>query len=138
MLVVSLLERVERYEAEVARLGARIARLEEQSRQSSRNSSRPPSEDPPKTRKQRRAEARAKAKEWEKADRVGVERKAGGQPGHRGSGRKLAREDQVDEIVDHLCRSLPRFGLGAGHAADLGVSVLYGCGSVATAPSSSR
>jgi transposase len=101
LLVVSLLERVERYEAEVARLGARIARLEEQSRQSSRNSSRPPSEDPPKTRKQRRAEARAKAKEWEKADRVGVERKAGGQPGHRGAGRKLVPEDQVDEIVDH-------------------------------------
>ena len=101
VLMVSLLERVERYEAEVARLGARIARLEEQSRQSSRNSSRPPSEDPPKTRKQRRAEARAKAKEWEKADREGAERKAGGQPGHRGAGRKLAPEDQVDEIVDH-------------------------------------
>jgi hypothetical protein len=27
--------------------------------------------------------------------------KAGGQPGHRGSGRKLAPEDQLDEIVDH-------------------------------------
>jgi len=99
--MVSLLERVDRYEAEVARLGARIARLEEQTRQSSRNSSRPPSQDPHKTRKERRAEARAKAKEWEKADREGAERKAGGQPGHRGAGRSLATEDQVDEIVDH-------------------------------------
>jgi transposase len=101
LLVVSLLERVERYEAEVARLGVRIARLEEQTRQSSRNSSRPPSQDAHKTRKERRAEARAKAKEWEKADREGDERKAGGQPGHRGAGRKLVPEDQVDEIVDH-------------------------------------
>jgi len=78
-----------------------MARLEEQARQSSRNSSKPPSEDPPKTRKERRAEARAKAKEWAKADREGAARKPGGQPGHRGSGRKLAPEDQVDEIVDH-------------------------------------
>jgi len=101
VLVVSLLERADRHEREVARLGARLARLEEQTRQSSRNSSKPPSEDPPKTRKQRRAEAREKAKKWAKADREGAERKAGAQPGHRGSGRKLAPEDQVDEIVDH-------------------------------------
>ena len=101
LLVVSLLERADRHEREVVRLEARLARLEEQSRQSSRNSSKPPSEDPHKTRKERRAEARAKAKEWKRADRDGVERKAGGQPGHRGSGRKLAPGDQVDEIVDH-------------------------------------
>jgi len=105
VLVVSLLERLgaqaDRHEREVARLGARIARLEEQSRSSSRNSSKPPSQDPPKTRKERRAEARAKAKEWAKADREGAAREAGGQPGHRGSGRELVPEDQVDEIVDH-------------------------------------
>jgi transposase len=29
------------------------------------------------------------------------QRKAGGQPGHRGAGRELKPEDQVDEIVDH-------------------------------------
>jgi transposase len=33
--------------------------------------------------------------------REGAKRKAGGQKGHRGAGRKLAPEDQVDEIVDH-------------------------------------
>ncbi|MCA1680679.1 MAG: IS66 family transposase [Actinobacteria bacterium] len=83
------------------RLEDRMGRLEEQTRSSSRNSSQAPSQDPPKTRKERRAEARAKAKEWAKADREGAERQAGGQPGHLGSGRKLAPQDQVDEIVDH-------------------------------------
>ena len=33
--------------------------------------------------------------------REGEQRKAGGQPGHRGAGRELRPEDQVDEIVDH-------------------------------------
>ncbi|MCA1698696.1 MAG: IS66 family transposase [Actinobacteria bacterium] len=111
VLVVSLLERADRHEREVARLEARLARLEEQSRSSSRNSSKPPSQDPPKTRKQRRAEAREKAKKWAKADREGVERKAGGQPGHRGAGRKLAPEDQVDEIANHY----PDACGGCGH-----------------------
>ena len=39
------------------------------------------------------------------------ERKAGGQPGHRGAGRELKPEDQVDEIVDHYpeaCRGCGR------------------------------
>ncbi|MCA1698763.1 MAG: IS66 family transposase, partial [Actinobacteria bacterium] len=112
-LVVSLLERLEaqadRHQREIARLEARIARLEEQTRSSSRNSSKPPSGDPPKTRKERRAEAREKAKKWAKAE--GEKRAAGGQPGHRGSGRKLAPEDQVDEIVDHYPSSCG----GCGH-----------------------
>lgn len=77
----------------------RLRRLEEQARQDSRTSSRPPSTDPPKTRAQRRAEARAKAKELMRRERE--QRKAGGQPGHRGAGRELKPEDQVDEIVDH-------------------------------------
>jgi transposase len=74
----------------------RLKRLEEQARQDSRTSSRPPSQDPPKTRAQRRAEARAKAKELFREGRA-----AGGQEGHRGAGRDLRPEDQVDEIVDH-------------------------------------
>src|SRR3954469_10640951 len=74
----------------VAQLEERLRRLEEQARQDSRTSSRPPSSDPPKTRQQRRAEARAKAKKL-----VRGERKAGGQPGHAGSGRELKPEDQV-------------------------------------------
>ncbi len=111
-LVVSLLEQLQAHEREVGRLGARIERLEEQTRSSSRNSSKPPSSDPPKTRKQRRAEAREKAKEWAKAEAEGSPpRKAGGQPGQRGSGRKLAPEDQVDEIVDHY----PDACGGCGH-----------------------
>jgi len=77
----------------------RLRRLEEQARQDSRTSSTPPSADPPKSRAQRRAEARAKAKELMR--REGEQRKAGGQPGHRGAGRELEPEDQVDEIVDH-------------------------------------
>jgi transposase len=86
----------------------RLNRLEAQARQDSRTSSKPPSMDPPKTRAQRRAEARAKAKEFM---REGERRKAGGQPGHRGAGRELKPEDQVDEIVDHFpdaCRGCGR------------------------------
>lgn len=90
--ILDLAARVEQHED-------RLRRLEEQERQDSRTSSRPPSQDPPKTRAERRAEARAKAKELMR--REGERRKAGGQPGHRGAGRELKPEDQVDEIVDH-------------------------------------
>ena len=85
--------------ARVQQLDERLARLEAQARQDSRTSSRPPSSDPPKTRAQRRAEARARAKELMR--REGEQRKAGGQSGHRGVGRELRPEDQIDEIVDH-------------------------------------
>ena len=97
--ILDLAARVEQFED-------RLRRLEEQARQDSRTSSRPPSMDPPKTRQQRRAEARAKAKELLRG-----ERKAGGQPGHPGSGRELKPEDQVDQIVDHFpeaCRGCGR------------------------------
>ena len=90
--ILDLAARVEQHED-------RLRRLEEQARQDSRTSSMPPSSDPPKTRAQRRAEARAKAKELMRRERE--RRKAGGQPGHRGAGRDLKPEDQVDEIVDH-------------------------------------
>ena len=106
-----LLELTSGYDAQIARLEERIRRLEEQARRDSRTSSKPPSSDPPKTRAQRRAEARAKAKELLRG-----ERKAGGQPGHPGSGRELTPEDRVDEIVDHYpdaCR-----GCGRGFSVD--------------------
>jgi transposase len=90
--ILDLAGRVERHED-------RLRRLEEQARQDSRTSSRPPSQDPPKTRAERRAEARAKAKELMRGE--AERRKAGGQPGHRGAGRELRPEDQIDEIVDH-------------------------------------
>ncbi len=88
------------YEAQVAALEERLRRVEEQARRDSRTSSKPPSQDPPKTRQQRRAEARAKAKEL--LAREGTGRKQGAQEGHRGAGRTLAPEDQIDEIVDHF------------------------------------
>jgi len=84
---------------EVGQHADRLKRLEEAARQDSRTSSKPPSSDPPKTRQQRRAEARAKARELQR--REGEQRQAGAQPGHRGAGRELKPEDQVDEIVDH-------------------------------------
>jgi transposase len=103
--VRSLLDLASRVEG----LEDRLRRLEEQARRDSRTSSKPPSQDPPKTRQQRRAEARAKAKEL--LAKEGARRKAGGQQGHRGAGRKLAPEDQVDEIVDHY----PPACRGCGH-----------------------
>ncbi len=80
------------------RLEARLRVLEQKASASSRNSSQPPSMDAPKTRQQRRAEAREKAKELVKKD--GKQRKAGGQDGHPGAGRKLLPEDRMQEIVD--------------------------------------
>jgi len=97
-VILELAGSVERLTARGERLEERVARLEEQARKDSRNSSSPPSQDPPKTRAERRAEARARAKAWSKRER---ERKQGAQPGHKGSGRKLLPEDQIDEIVDH-------------------------------------
>jgi transposase len=95
-----LVELTAGYERQIAALEERLARLEAQARQDARTSSRPPSMDPPKTRQQRRAKARAKAKELMR--REGGPRPAGGQPGHRGAGRELGPEDQIDEIVDHF------------------------------------
>jgi len=94
---------------QLAKLRERIDRVEEQSRRSSRNSSSPPSQDRPKTRAERRREAREKAKKW--AKREGEKRKQGAQPGHKGSGRKLLPEDQMNEIRHHYpdcCRSCGR------------------------------
>jgi transposase len=105
--ILDLAARVEQHED-------RLRRLEEQAREDSRTSSRPPSMDSPKTRAQRRAEARAKAKELMR--REGERRKAGGQPGHRGAGRELRPEDQVDEIVDHY----PDACGGCGRRFDVG------------------
>jgi transposase len=107
--IVELARRCEELAGRCERLEERVRKLEEQRRQSSRNSSQPPSEDPPKTRQQRRAEARARAKALVQAD--AERRRAGGQPGHRGAGRELLPEDQVDAIVDHY----PERCEGCGH-----------------------
>jgi transposase len=107
--ILELARRSRQLAAQCERLEERVRRLEEQGRSDSRNSLKPPSQDPPKTRQQRRAEARAKAKELFRAEQE--RRKAGGQPGHPGSGRKLRPEDQVDELVDHY----PESCHGCGH-----------------------
>ena len=106
--ILELARRFDELTAASARLEDRVRRLEEQTRVDSRTSSKPPSSDPPKTRQQRRAEARAKAKELLTGE---GKREAGAQPGHRGSGRKLVPEDQIDEIVDHYPESCG----GCGH-----------------------
>jgi transposase len=108
-VILELAASVERLASAGVLLEERVGRLETEARRDSRTSSAPPSQDPPKTRQQRRAEARAKAKEL--LAKQGAKRKAGAQDGHRGAGRKLAPEDQVDEIVEHypdICR-------GCGH-----------------------
>jgi transposase len=107
--MLELAASVERLTAAGELLEQRVARLEGEARRDSRTSSKPPSSDPPKTRQQRRAEARAKAKELLAKD--GAKRKAGGQEGHRGAGRRLASEDEVDEIVAHY----PQACRGCGH-----------------------
>lgn len=97
--VAFILDLTTRYE----KLEGRVARLEEQLRQSSRNSSAPPSSDPPTTRQQRREKGRQKA--------TRTDRTQGAQPGHPGAGRTLAPPDKLDEIVDHY----PTRCRGCGH-----------------------
>jgi transposase len=70
----------------VRELLQRVAQLEARLNQTSRNSSKPPSSDLP------QAKPRA-AKEP-------TGRKAGGQPGHEGHGRKLKPESEVNQILD--------------------------------------
>ncbi|MGH7718471.1 MAG: IS66 family transposase [Gemmatimonadaceae bacterium] len=107
--ILELAASVERLTVACELLEERVRRLEGEARRDSRTSSVPPSQDPPKTRQQRRAEARAKAKEL--AAKEGAQRNAGAQDGHRGAGRRLAGEDQVDEIVAHY----PPACRGCGH-----------------------
>jgi len=107
--ILELAASVERLTVAGELLEERVRRLEADARRDSRTSSAPPSQDPPKTRQQRRAEARAKAKEL--LAREGAKRKPGGQEGHPGAGRRLAPEDQVDEIVEHY----PDACRGCGH-----------------------
>jgi transposase len=91
--------------AEVAALRERVDEHERLLKRDSTNSSLPPSRDPPLTRQQRRALARERAK--------ASLRKPGGQPGHEGKTRELARPDQVTAGFDRLPA-----GCGCGHVFD--------------------
>lgn len=118
------------------RLEERLRAVEQKASASSRNSSQAPSTDAPKTRQQRRAEAREKAKEL--ARKATKRRTAGGQPGHRGAGRKLLGEDQMQEIVDHYpgecsgcgrefadSEKVPRHGPGRHQVAELPPTAVF-------------
>jgi transposase len=120
----------------LVRLEERLARLEAKGTPSSRTGSSPPSADASATRQQRRALARAKAKELLAKD--GERRKAGGQPGHQGSGRELLGEEQIREIVDHYpedcgacgrpfseSEKVPRSGPGRHQVAELPATAVF-------------
>src|ERR1035437_8738490 len=83
---VFIVTQIAAFGAEIARLTARVATLEERVGKSSRNSSLPPSSDLP------RAATRRK--------RAPSGRESGGQPGHAGHGRSLLARAHVDEVVE--------------------------------------
>jgi transposase len=95
-----LVEPIARYERQIARLGARVERLEERLRENSSNSSRPPSADAPQSRPPR--------------GRPG-DRPRGGQPGHAGTTRKLVPEGELAAVIDHW----PQRCSGCGRGFDL-------------------
>lgn len=109
----------------------RLGRVEAARAATSRNSSTAPSTDVPQTRQQRRASAREKTKQLAKDAKV---RAQGAQAGHRGVGRELLPEEEIDEVVDHYpteCRGCgreftgaertPRAGSGRHQVAELPV-----------------
>ncbi len=98
-VLVALAERVAAQDAQIAKLTARIEELERRLNRNSRNSSTPPSQDPPGAPERKRPGPSGRAQ--------------GAQPGHPGSGRKLAPIEAVDEAIDHwpeLCGCGHRFG----------------------------
>ena len=98
-LILELTGQLEGLAAHNKRLEERIMRLEDELRKNSSNSSTPPSQDPPKSRAERRRIAKEKAKMWSQAE--GEPRKRGAQHGHKGAGRGLLPEEQIEEIIDH-------------------------------------
>jgi transposase len=85
-VVIALWQQVQALQAQVAALQAEVAQLREQVGRNSQNSSKPPSSDAPS------APPRPK--------RAPSGRQVGGQPGHRGHGRKLVSVEQVQRVMD--------------------------------------
>lgn len=85
-IVITLGQQVQILQAQVATLQAEVAQLREQVGRNSQNSSQPPSADAP--------SARPRPK------RPPSGRKPGGQPGHRGHGRKLIPVEQVQHVIE--------------------------------------
>jgi transposase len=89
-------------QGQIARLETEVARLREQVNKNSRNSSKPPSSDGPQTPSRPKAEPTG--------------RKAGGQKGHHGHGRKLKPPEQVQHFVvckPDICHQCGALLLGA-------------------------
>jgi transposase len=78
-------EQIKQLQQQVTELQAEIERLQERVGKNSRNSSKPPSSDPP--------DMKSKPSGNPKG------RKAGGQPGHRGQGRKLKPLECVEHVI---------------------------------------
>jgi transposase len=93
---------------QLKRLDDRMGRVEGERAATSRNSSTAPSQDVPQTRQQRRALAREKAKQLAKDAK---RREQGAQTGHRGVGRELLPEEEINDVVDHY----PTECCGCGH-----------------------
>jgi transposase len=115
-LVVELLARVERLEADNAQLRAQVERLRAEAGRNSGNSSKPPSRDPA-VERQRQAEER-RAKKQRAAGGKG--RRAGKQPGSPGT--SLSMSDTPDEIVDHVPEVCAGCGAGLSGAVVSGVA----------------
>lgn len=86
VVVIALWQQVQTLQTQVATLQAEVAQLREQLRRNSQNSSQPPSSDAPSA--------------PPRAQRAPSGRKAGGQLGHTGHGRKLVPVEQVQHVID--------------------------------------
>ena len=84
-IVPQLQKQIERQQKQVEQQQKRIKQLEEQVGKNSRNSSKPPSSDPPNVKKP--------------PPKAQGNRKRGGQPGHKGHGRKLKPAEEVTRFV---------------------------------------
>ena len=84
-VVIALWQQVNVLQAQVEALQAEVERLRERLGQNSQNSSKPPSSDGP---------------EVPRSGRAKTGRKAGGQKGHEGHGRRLKAVEEVDHVVD--------------------------------------
>ena len=84
---------IEALTAKLQQLERVVAELTERLNRSSRNSHLPPSSDGPGARGERQSKEKPKGSS---------QRKAGGQPGHRGHHRGLLPPDQVNHVVDHF------------------------------------
>lgn len=84
-IVPELQKQIKQQQTQIEQQQKRINQLEEQVGKNSRNSSKPPSSDPPNVKK---PPPKAKGK-----------RKRGGQPGHKGRGRKLKPPEEVTRFV---------------------------------------